>query len=294
MEFFLRLSLKTLAKVGFKDFFTSSEQINKFISNILQVFIVVVSMYLAIKIGNKLIEKAVDKQRKSRFVLEPKKANTVAAILKSVLKYAVYFLGVTTILCIFFKNITLTFAGIGGVALGLGAQNLIKDVINGFFILFEDQYSVGDYITIEGKSGVVESIELRITRIRDFSGDLHIIPNGSITNVTNRSRGDMRFVVEVDIAYEEDAYRAMDVLREACNEFKKVNDDVVSGPDVSGVSALKDNGLTIKLVGRAKTMKQWSCENQLRALVKKVLDQAGIEIAYPVARVINYNTGKES
>lgn len=283
-----------MAKVGFKDFFTSSEQINKFISNILQVFIVVVSMYLAIKIGNKLIEKAVDKQRKSRFVLEPKKANTVAAILKSVLKYAVYFLGVTTILCIFFKNITLTFAGIGGVALGLGAQNLIKDVINGFFILFEDQYSVGDYITIEGKSGVVESIELRITRIRDFSGDLHIIPNGSITNVTNRSRGDMRFVVEVDIAYEEDAYRAMDVLREACNEFKKVNDDVVSGPDVSGVSALKDNGLTIKLVGRAKTMKQWSCENQLRALVKKVLDQAGIEIAYPVARVINYNTGKES
>ena len=151
MDFFLRLSLKTLAKVGFKDFFTSSEQINKFISNILQVFIVVVSMYLAIKIGNKLIEKAVDKQRKSRFVLEPKKANTVAAILKSVLKYAVYFLGVTTILCIFFKNITLTFAGIGGVALGLGAQNLIKDVINGFFILFEDQYSVGDYITIEGK-----------------------------------------------------------------------------------------------------------------------------------------------
>jgi small conductance mechanosensitive channel len=294
LDFFLRLSLKTLAKVGFKDFFTSSEQINKFISNILQVFIVVVSMYLAIKIGNKLIEKAVDKQRKSRFVLEPKKANTVAAILKSVLKYAVYFLGVTTILCIFFKNITLTFAGIGGVALGLGAQNLIKDVINGFFILFEDQYSVGDYITIEGKSGVVESIELRITRIRDFSGDLHIIPNGSITNVTNRSRGDMRFVVEVDIAYEEDAYRAMDVLREACNEFKKVNDDVVSGPDVSGVSALKDNGLTIKLVGRAKTMKQWSCENQLRALVKKVLDQAGIEIAYPVARVINYNTGKES
>ena len=91
MDFFLRLSLKTLAKVGFKDFFTSSEQINKFISNILQVFIVVVSMYLAIKIGNKLIEKAVDKQRKSRFVLEPKKAHTVAAILKSVLKYAVYF-----------------------------------------------------------------------------------------------------------------------------------------------------------------------------------------------------------
>ena len=137
------------------------------------------------------------------------------------------------------------------------------------YTTFEDQYSVGDYITIEGKSGVVESIELRITRIRDFSGDLHIIPNGSITNVTTRSRGDMRFVVEVDIAYEEDAYRAMDVLREACNEFKKVNDDVVSGPDVSGVSALKDNGLTIKLVGRAKTMKQWSCENQLRALVKR-------------------------
>ncbi|NLZ49555.1 MAG: mechanosensitive ion channel family protein [Clostridiales bacterium] len=290
----LNFSLNLLGDINLGKINITNEQINKFISHILRVIIVTLCMYVAIKVGNKIIEKAVEKQKKSKFTLDPKKANTIGAILKSILKYVVYFLGFTTIFSIFFNNITLTFAGIGGVALGLGAQSLIKDVINGFFILFEEQYSVGDYITIEGKSGVVESIELRITKIRDFSGDLHIFPNGSITTVTNHSRGDMRFVVEVDIAYEEDAYKAMDVLREACNEFSKINDNVVSGPDVSGVSALKDSGVTIKIVGKAKAMKQWSCENELRAFVKKTLDEAGIEIAYPVTKVLNNTTGNNT
>jgi len=285
---------KLAMAISVEKFVITKEQLNHFIKNILLVIVVAIIMYIAIKIGNKVIEKVIDKQRKSRFVLDPKKANTVGAILKSVLKYVVYFLGATTIFSIFFNNITLTFAGIGGVALGLGAQNLIKDVINGFFILFEDQYSVGDYVTIEGKSGIVESIELRITKLRDFSGDLHILPNGSITKVTNHSRGDMRFIVEVDIAYEEDTYKAMDVLKKACQEFKRLNENVVSGPEVAGVSALKDSGVTIKIAGKAKTMKQWACENELRAFVKKVLDDAGIEIAYPVTKIVHYSAGKES
>lgn len=291
---FLNFISNVFTTLGLDEFNITSEQFNKFIEKILQVILIAIFMYIAIKISNKTIEKVVEKQKKSKFILDPKKANTVGALLKSVLKYMIYFLGITTIFSIFFNNITLTFAGIGGVALGLGAQSLIKDVINGFFILFEDQYSVGDYITIDGKSGIVESIELRITKLRDMNGDLHIMPNGSVTNVTNHSRGDKRFIVEVDIAYEEDAYKAMDVLKKGCEEFKKLNDNVVSGPEVSGVSALKDSGVTIKIVGKSKAMKQWSCENELRAFVKKVLDDAGIEMAYPVTKVLHYNVGKES
>ncbi|WP_163195228.1 mechanosensitive ion channel family protein [Clostridium thermarum] len=270
----------------------TSDQINDLLWTIARVVLIIVCMYISIKLGSKIIEKTLNKQKKLKFSLDEKKARTLGAILKSILRYSVYFIGVSAILSIVLGGISLTLAGIGGVAIGLGAQNLVKDVINGFFILFEDQYAVGDYITIEAKSGIVESIELRITKLRDFSGDLHIIPNGLITNVTNHSRGNMRVMVEVDISYEEDTYKAMDVLKEACSQFANENKNMVEGPKVVGVSALKDSGVTIKIVGKAKAMTQWECENQLRARLKKALDDANIEIAYPVTKIVNYNLGK--
>ncbi|WP_139906229.1 mechanosensitive ion channel family protein [Clostridium thermarum] len=271
----------------------TSDQINDLLWTIARVVLIIVCMYISIKLGSKIIEKTLNKQKKLKFSLDEKKARTLGAILKSILRYSVYFIGVSAILSIVLGGISLTLAGIGGVAIGLGAQNLVKDVINGFFILFEDQYAVGDYITIEAKSGIVESIELRITKLRDFSGDLHIIPNGLITNVTNHSRGNMRVMVEVDISYEEDTYKAMDVLKEACSQFANENKNMVEGPKVVGVSALKDSGVTIKIVGKAKAMTQWECENQLRARLKKALDDANIEIAYPVTKIVNYNFRKE-
>lgn len=271
----------------------TSDQINDLLWTIARVVLILCSMYIAIKLGSKIIEKTLNKQKKLKFSLDDKKARTIGAILKSLLRYSVYFVGVSAILSIVLGGISLTLAGIGGVAIGLGAQSLVKDVINGFFILFEDQYAVGDYITIEAKSGIVESIELRITKLRDFSGDLHIIPNGLITNVTNHSRGNMRVMVEIDISYEQDTYKAMEVLKEACIQFAKENKNIVEGPNVVGVSALKGSGVTIKIVGKAKAMTQWECENQLRARLKKVLDDANIEIAYPVTKIVNYNFGKE-
>lgn len=275
-------------------FTVTADQINNWLWTLVQIILIAVCMYMTIKIGSRIIEKTVSKQKKLKFSLDDKKARTLGAVLKSILRYSVYFIGISAIIGKLLGGISLTVASIGGVAIGFGAQNLVKDVINGFFILFEDQYSVGDYITIESKSGIVESIELRITKLRDFSGDLHIIPNGLITNVTNHSRGNMRVLVEIDVAYDEDTYKAMDILREACNNFKSENDNMVEGPNVVGVSALKESGVTIKVVGKAKAMTQWECENQLRAKLKKALDDTGIEIAYPVRKYINYNLKKES
>ena len=275
-------------------FVLTSEQVNNFLWSVVQIILIIVCMYISVKVGSKIIDKTVKKQKRLKFSLDDKKARTLGAVLNSILRYAVYFLGISAILTNLLGTITLTLASIGGVAIGFGAQSLVKDVINGFFILFEDQYSVGDYITLQGKSGIVESIELRITKLRDFSGDLHIIPNGSITNVTNHSRGNMRVLVEIDVAYEEDSYKAMEVLSEASNKFKEENENMVEGPKVVGVSALKDSGVTIKVVGKAKAMTQWECENQLRARLKKALDDANIEIAYPVTKMISYNARKES
>jgi small conductance mechanosensitive channel len=217
----------------------------------------------------------------SKFSLNGKRSMTLEAILKSILRYAVYFFGIVGLFSQIFGAITLTFAGIGGVAIGFGAQNLVKDIINGFFILFEDQYAVGDYINIEDKGGIVESIELRVTKIRDFNGDLHIIPNGLISRVTNHSRGNARVLVEVDIAYEEDVDKAIEVLSGVCEAFSAREENMVEGPKVAGVTALKDSGLTIRVVGKAKPMTHWECEMALRKEIKKALTSEQIEIPYP-------------
>lgn len=264
------------------------EQITNGVFKVIRIIFILVLMYLAIKIGSSIIHRFMENQRKSnlKFTLDEKRSRTLEAVLKSILRYMVYFLGIVAIISLAFGNIVLTFAGIGGVAIGFGAQSLVKDVINGFFILFEEQYSVGDYVHIDDKSGIVESIELRVTKLRDFSGDLHIIPNGLITKVTNHSVGNQRVLVEVDIAYEEDVDRAIKVLNKMCESFKEKNEDLVEGPSVAGVAALKDSAVTIRIAGKAKAMTQWGIEMNLRKEAKKALDEAKIEIPYPKRVVI--------
>jgi moderate conductance mechanosensitive channel len=269
--------------IGIGNFNVTSEQFAYAIVKVIKVSAIVILMYLAIKIGSAIIHKFMERQRNSnsKFSLNGKRSMTLEAILKSILRYAVYFFGIVGLFSQIFGAITLTFAGIGGVAIGFGAQNLVKDIINGFFILFEDQYAVGDYINIEDKGGIVESIELRVTKIRDFNGDLHIIPNGLITRVTNHSRGNARVLVEVDIAYEEDVDKAIEVLSGVCEAFSAREENMVEGPMVAGVTALKDSGLTIRVVGKAKPMTHWECEMTLRKEIKKALTSEQIEIPYP-------------
>ncbi|AAK81646.1 mechanosensitive ion channel family protein [Clostridium acetobutylicum] len=252
---------------------------------VIRVLVVIVMMYIIVKLVNKFIDKTLKKQEDFRFSLDKKRSKTIGAILKSVVKYGVYFFGITVILTLIFGSklfsaVSLTFASIGGVALGFGSQNLVKDVVNGFFILFEDQYSVGDYITIGKSSGIVESIELRVTKIRSFKGDLHIIPNGNISEVTNHSRGPISINVNVSIAYEENIDDATKVINIACDEFSKDNEDIVEKPKVVGITELGSSGVNIRVSGKVKPMKQWANENQLRKYVKEALDKAEIEIPY--------------
>lgn len=272
----------TKGGINIGNFNISSEQLTYGIVKVIRIAAIVVIMYLAIKLGSTIIHKFMKRQRNSssKFTLNEKRSLTLEAILKSILRYSVYFFGIVGILSQIFGAITLTFAGIGGVAIGFGAQNLVKDIINGFFILFEDQYAVGDYINIDDKGGIVESIELRVTKIRDFNGDLHIIPNGLIAKITNHSRGNARVLVDVDIAYEEDVDRTIEILTAVCEEFSRNNENMIEGPKVAGVSAFKDNGLTIRMIGKAKPLTQGDCEMGLRKEVKKALNKAEIEIPY--------------
>ena len=261
----------------------------------IKIISIVIIMYLSIKIGKYLIKKAVDKQVKSNAALslDPQRAKTLGGVMKSILKYSVYFLGITSILSVLFGGISFTFASIGGVALGLGSQSLIKDFINGFFILFEDQFGIGDYVTIGNFSGIVQTIGIRTTIIKDFTGDIHSIPNGMISEVTNHSRGNTRFIVDVDIAYEEDIDNAINAIKECCDKFQKEHEDFINEPiEVSGVSALAASSVTIRTVGRTKPLTQWKMENELRKVIKITLDENGIEIPYPKTQLININSDK--
>jgi moderate conductance mechanosensitive channel len=263
------------------------EENGKFILyKILVIFIIAIMMFLTIKIGSAIISKFVEKQKNLKYSLDIRKAKTLGEVLKSILRYSVYFFGIVAILTECFGTISLTFAGIGGVAIGFGAQNLIKDVINGFFILFEDHFTVGDYIEVEGKSGVVERLELRVTKIKDLNGDLHIIPNGLITKVTNHSRGALRMAVVFDVPYSEDMDKTIGIIDAVCIKFKDENQDVIEGPTVWGITELKENFYTIKVGGKAKPMTQWANENKLRMEIKRALDKAGIRLAYSKTEIV--------
>ena len=195
--------------------------------NILGKGIKIVLIFLVIKILLKIvyviIDKTVHRRKKSIFYVDEKKINTLTAVLKNIVKYIFYFIGIVMILDMFNINTTsiLATAGIGGLAIGFGAQSLVKDIITGFFILFEDQFSVGDYIKVGEFEGIVEELGVRVTKLRDFSGELHIIPNSNIGTVTNKTRGAMRALVKVNVSYEEDIDHVIKVLDDLCKEIRK-------------------------------------------------------------------------
>lgn len=257
----------------------------------IKVVLICFVMYIAIKIGNSIINKTVKRQIDSnlRFSMDTKKANTLGELLKSILKYTVYFFGIAGILATIFGNISLTFASVGGVALGFGSQSLVKDLINGISILFEDQYAVGDYVTIGTFSGVVESLGIRTTVLKDFSGDVHIIPNGVISSVTNHSKSDSRFIVDVEIAYEESIDNTIKIISEVCESYSRTNENLTEDPKVLGVTALNASGINIRVVGRAQPLTQTIAERELRREIKLELDKYGIEIPYPKTHIIKDN-----
>ncbi|HSH34956.1 mechanosensitive ion channel family protein [Schnuerera sp.] len=255
----------------------------------LKIIIVFIVIKILIKVSYVIIDKAVDSRKRRLFSIDEKKINTLTAVLKNIIKYIIYFIGTVIILDMFNINTSsiLATAGIGGLAIGFGAQSLVKDVITGFFILFEDQFSVGDYITIDSYEGIVEELGVRVTKLRDFSGELHIIPNGNINTVTNKTRGAMRALVNVSIAYEEDIDKAIKVLEEVCNKLKESNASIVEGPTILGVSDLGDSGVDITIIAKTKPMDQWSVERALRKNIKEAFDKENIEIPYQKMVIID-------
>lgn len=247
---------------------------------------------LAYKFGALFIDRIFKDRHnlKERFKFEQRRVETISKLLKNLLSYILYFIAVITILDIFQVPVVSVLAGAGilGLAVGFGAQSLVKDIISGFFIIFEDLYAVGEYITIGNKSGVVEEIGLKTTKIRAWTGELYMIPNGSIQEVTNFNRGSMRSVVEIGIAYEEDLNKAIKVIEKVCaNVAEEMQDVIDEVPSVVGVTALSDSGVNIRVTATTKGLNHWALERKLRQRIKEEFELEGIKVPYPRRVVIN-------
>jgi small conductance mechanosensitive channel len=255
---------------------------------VLKVLLIIIVARVSISILNRIIMNIF--KLYPRLKMDEKKSTTLAGILKSIVKYTVYIITIISVLNVF--NIPtaslIATAGLGGLAIGFGAQSLVKDVFTGFFILFEDQYGVGDFVSIGGMTGTVEDIGLRITQIREYNGDLHIIPNGEVKTVTNHSRGDSLAIVDIGIAYEVDAERAMVVLRELTEGYYKNNmESIVQKPEVLGIIKFNESEVVIRTVVRTKPLMHWKIERELRKQILEIFKDQGIEIPYPRRVIIN-------
>jgi len=211
---------------------------------------------------------------------------TLVAVLRSSGRVIVVIWALFTILPELGVNVTpiLASVGIAGVALGFGAQSLVKDVISGLFILLENQYSKGDVVTVAGTTGLVEEVGLRRTVLRDLDGIVHHVPNGEISVASNLTQEWSRVNMNISVAYGEDLDKVFEVINRVGNELAADGEFgplIIKPPQVLRVDAFEDSGIAIKILGDTEPIRQWDVMGELRKRLKKAFDEEGIEIPFP-------------
>ena len=223
----------------------------------------------------RLARKKYDKLR----TIDAKRVKTVLSVMTSFVTIIIIFTWFLSALRIFGVNTSaiITTAGIGGIAISFGAKSLVEDIISGIFLMREDSFVIGDDITVAGKTGVVERISLRTTTIRDYNGELHVVPNGEIRVVTNRNKNIQRALINVPIAYDADAKKAVDLLTEA---LKPVNDDhaVIEDVSVWGITDFASSGIVITCAAKTIPGEQWRVERLMRSVALEELGKNGIKV----------------
>jgi len=215
--------------------------------------------------------------------LDPRRKQTIAKLIRNIAAYTVNFIVLLLVLSEFGVDLAPLLAGAGvlGLAIGFGAQNLVRDVISGFFIIFEDQFAVGDVIKTGGYQGTVEEIGLRTTRIRSFTGEVHILPNGSIGNVTNYSVANSFGIVDVSVPYTADIDKAAEIVKRAAELVCAEHEDAVGAPEVLGVQTIGAQGVVLRITFECRPMTQHEVGRKLIAAVKNALDAEEITAQNP-------------
>ena len=209
------------------------------------------------------------------------RAETLRHIIRSVSKAVLFVILILTISSELGFSIApvLASAGIVGLAIGFGAQSLVKDLIAGFFILLEDQYGVGDVVKVGEHSGVVERMTLRVTVLRNLEGQVHVIPNGTIQTVTVLTKDWARAVVDITITHRENLSRVLEILsRVGARLAADFPDRLLEKPQILGIEKLTEEGVTLRMVVKTPPTKQWDLARDWRRRIKDEFDREGIEL----------------
>ncbi|WP_304016933.1 mechanosensitive ion channel family protein [Fenollaria timonensis] len=234
---------------------------------------------IIVKIISFIINRLAKKKYSKLRTIDAQRLKTVLSVLKSFATIIIMFTWFLSALRIFGVNTSaiITTAGIGGIAISFGAKSLVEDIISGIFLMLEDSFVLGDDITVAGKTGTVEKISLRTTTIRDYTGELHVIPNGEIRVVTNRNKNIQRALITVPIAYDADAQMAIDILTKA---LKKVDEDyaVIEGVNVWGITDFNSNGIIISCAAKTIPGEQWRIEREMRKIAIEELYRNNVKV----------------
>lgn len=249
----------------------------------------------AVKLVTRAVRRAVDDGNEGVTTEAERRAETLGSVLSTTARVLVIAFFLLMTLQEFGVNIgpLVAGAGVAGVALGFGAQSLVKDVISGFFLLMENQFGVGDIVSVDDKHvGAVERMTLRVTQLRDAEGRAHFIPNGSIVRVVVLSKDFARAQVDVEVGYGTDPDTAFEVLRSAGLRLHEERPDQAVEPlEVKGIEALGPSGFIIRTLTKTAPGAQWEVARELRRRILLAFREAGIEIPYPQRVVHHRRTG---
>lgn len=251
------------------------------------ILIILLIAWIALKMAKKLSQGLV------RFVTRQKedeefqkRTRTLGEVVRYVIVLVVFAVATMTVLKELGIDIgpVLAAAGIVGLAVGFGAQSLVKDVISGFFILLEDQIRVGDVINIADKGGLVEKVGLRTTVLRDLQGNVHYVPNGNISVVTNMTKEFSRYVFDIGVAYREDVDEVIEVIKGIDEEMRQdpeFKDDIIEPIEIMGLDQFANSAIVIRARTTTLPIKQWRVGREFNRRIKKKFDELNIEIPFP-------------
>ncbi|MEX3746572.1 MULTISPECIES: mechanosensitive ion channel family protein [Lysinibacillus] len=278
----------------FWDTVMSEEFWENIINASIKITLILIASWLAVRLGKKFIKKVFLIRMSSPLNHSERRQKTIARLLQSVISYAVYFSAIIAILSILNIKVAglLAGAGIVGLAVGFGAQSLVKDVITGFFIIFEDQFGVGDYIKINAAEGTVVEIGLRTTKINGATGEQFIIPNGAIGEVINYSINNSKIFIDLQMMTDADFEKAEAIIKKYLATLPDIHKELVSVPVFLGVQSVKGTEVTIRIVAETLAQQQYGVARAIRRDVTRLFEEHNIPMAHPKMMLYGVN-GKE-
>lgn len=269
---------------------------SKIIEKGILIVIVLVVVIVSIKVCFRLIDGFFKYNKPGLEPREIRRLTTLNKVVKTGTRASIWTVGIMVILGQFTDvGSLLAVAGVGTLAIGFGAQGIVEDVMSGFVIVFENQFSVGDYVTIdENHYGIVESIGIRTTCVRELNGGLFIIHNGKIDRLVNYSKGFIKATVDIGVAYEEDIDGVINIIKEVCNKVYHEHTELFKGePEVLGVTRMDPSAMNIRIIADEDAATKVKAEAILRQKIKEAFDEKGIEIPYSKSVILTRSAGEK-